>query len=45
MELHIAGRSVTISSPDKVFFTTRGDTKLDLVEYYLSVGAAVMRQM
>ncbi len=45
MELHIAGRSVTISSPDKVFFTTRGDTKLDLVEYYLSVGDAVMRQM
>ena len=45
VELQIAGHLVTISSPDKVFFTTRGDTKLDLVEYYLSVGDAVMRQM
>jgi DNA ligase D len=45
VELQISGHQVTISSPDKVFFTTRGDTKLDLVEYYLSVGDAVMRQM
>jgi len=45
VELTIAGRPVTITSPDKVYFTARGDTKLDLVEYYLSVGDAVMRQM
>ncbi|MEN9643594.1 MAG: hypothetical protein RL238_263, partial [Actinomycetota bacterium] len=45
VELMIAGRPVTITSPDKVYFTARGDTKLDLVEYYLSVGDAVMRQM
>ena len=32
-------------APDKVFFTTRGDTKLDLVNYYLSVGDSVMSQM
>ncbi|MDP9464615.1 MAG: ATP-dependent DNA ligase, partial [Actinomycetota bacterium] len=45
VEISVAGRSVTITSPDKVFFTTRSDTKLDLVRYYLSVGDAVMRQM
>ena len=45
VELHVAGHAVTVTSPDKVFFTTRGDTKLDLIEYYLSVGDAVMRQM
>ena len=41
----MAGRTVTITSPDKVFFTTRGDTKLDLVNYYLAMGESVMRQM
>ena len=35
--LDIAGRSVTITSPDKVFFPERSDTKLDLVRYYLAV--------
>ena len=41
----MSGRTVTITSPDKVFFTTRGDTKLDLVNYYLAMEASVMRQM
>jgi DNA ligase D len=45
VELHIAGHTVTVTSPEKVFFTARQETKLDLVEYYLSVGDAVMRQM
>jgi DNA ligase D len=45
VELQVAGHTVTVTSPDKVFFQTRGETKLDLIEYYLSVGDAVMRQM
>ena len=45
VDLQIAGHTVTVTSPDKVFFQARGDTKLDLIEYYLSVGDAVMRQM
>ena len=45
VDVTVAGRTVTVSSPDKVYFTARGDTKLDLVQYYLSVGDAVMRQM
>jgi DNA ligase D len=36
--LDIAGRDVTVSSPDKAFFPERGETKLDLVRYYLAVG-------
>ena len=36
------GRSVSITHPDKVFFSQRGETKLDLVEYYLAVEGALM---
>ena len=38
-----AGREVTITSPQKVLFTTRQDTKLDLVRYYLAMEEPVMR--
>jgi len=38
-----AGREVTVTSPQKVLFTTRGDTKLDLVHYYLAMEEPVMR--
>lgn len=37
LTLEIAGREVRVSSPDKVFFSKRGETKLDLVDYYLAV--------
>jgi DNA ligase D len=36
--VEVAGREVRITSPSKVFFDARGDTKLDLVNYYLAVG-------
>jgi DNA ligase D len=42
VELEVAGRVVRVTSPDKVFFTKRGETKLDLVEYYLAVGDKMM---
>ena len=35
--LEVAGREVTVSNPEKVFFPQAGHTKLDLVRYYLSV--------
>ncbi len=35
--LEAAGREVRITSPDKVYFEARGDTKLDLAKYYLAV--------
>ena len=35
--ISVSGREVTISNPDKVFFSQRAETKLDLIEYYLSI--------
>ena len=39
------GREVVISSPRKVFFPERGETKLDLVNYYLAVAEPLMAAM
>src|SRR5438067_77239 len=41
--LEVAGRAVTISNPDKVFFPRSGHTKLDLVRYYLAVAQGALR--
>jgi DNA ligase D-like protein (predicted polymerase) len=41
--VEVAGRSVPVTSPEKVFFSERGATKLDLVRYYLAVGEPLMR--
>jgi DNA ligase D len=41
--LDVAGHELTISSPGKVFFSERGETKLDLVRYYVAVGEPLMR--
>jgi DNA ligase D len=43
--LDLAGHELSLSSPDKVFFKERGDTKLDLVEYYLAVEEPIMAAM
>jgi DNA ligase D-like protein (predicted polymerase) len=41
--LQVAGREVTVSNPDKVYFPDTGHTKLDLVRYYLSVADGALR--
>src|SRR5256885_10574153 len=38
-----AGRQVTITNPDKVFFPRTGHTKLDLVRYYMAVAEGAIR--
>jgi DNA ligase D len=43
IELDIDGHEVRISSPGKVLFEEQGQTKLDLVNYYVAVGAPIMR--
>jgi bifunctional non-homologous end joining protein LigD len=43
--LHLAGRDVDVSNPDKHYFEEAGVTKLGLVEYYLSVGDGVLRAL
>jgi DNA ligase D len=42
-QLDIAGHRVTVSSPAKVFFAERGQTKLNLVRYYLAVAEPFLR--
>jgi bifunctional non-homologous end joining protein LigD len=41
--IEVAGRSVPVSNPDKVYFPQTGHTKLDLVRYYLSVAGGALR--
>jgi DNA ligase D len=41
--LEVAGRDIAVTSPHKVFFSERGETKLDLVRYYLAVAEPLMR--
>ena len=45
VELEVAGRAVPITSPEKVFFPERGDTKLDLARYYMAVEKPLMHTM
>lgn len=41
----ISGREVTVSNPDKVFFSRRGETKSDLIDYYEAVAEPLMAAM
>jgi bifunctional non-homologous end joining protein LigD len=41
--LSVAGREVTLSNPDKVYFPKAGYTKRDLVMYYLAVADGALR--
>jgi DNA ligase D len=43
--LDVDGHEVAVTSPEKVFFPERGETKLDLVRYYLAVRAPLLRAM
>ena len=42
-EVEVAGRTVKVTNPDKVYFPERGETKLDLVHYYVAVGEGALR--
>jgi DNA ligase D len=45
VELEVGGRAIRISSPDRVYFSARGETKLDLAHYYISVGDGIVRAL
>jgi DNA ligase D len=45
VELEVGSRTVRISNPDRVYFPARGETKLDLARYYLSVGDGIVRAL
>lgn len=41
--IEVAGREVTVSNPQKVYFPRTGHTKLDIVRYYLAVADGALR--
>jgi len=45
IEVEVGGRVVRISNPDRVYFPARGETKLDLARYYISVGDGILRAL
>jgi DNA ligase D len=45
VELYVEDRVLRISSPDRVYFPAIGVTKLDLANYYLSVGEGIVRAL
>lgn len=45
VELEAGGRTVRLSSPEKVYFPERGFTKLDVARYYLAVGDGITRAL
>jgi DNA ligase D len=42
IELEVGEHTVRLSNPDRVYFPARGWTKLDLAQYYLSVGDGIV---
>src|SRR3954470_24871336 len=45
VEIDAGGRSVRITNPDRVYFPARGETKLDLANYYISVADGIVRAL
>ena len=45
VQLEVGNRTVRISNPDRVYFPARGETKLDLARYYMSVGDGIVRAL
>jgi DNA ligase D len=45
VELEIDGRTVKVTNPDKIFYRKLKATKLDHVQYYVSVGEGIVRAL
>jgi len=45
VELEVGGRVVKLTNPDRVYFPARGETKLDLANYYVSVADGIVRAL
>src|SRR5579872_3451364 len=45
LELEVGGRTVRFTSLDRVYFPLGGQTKLDLANYYLSVGPGIVEAL
>ncbi len=45
VEIEVGDRTVRVTNPDRVYFPATGWTKLDLVDYYLSVGDGIVHAL
>jgi DNA ligase D len=45
VELTVGERTVRVTHPERVYFPATGASKLDLVQYYLSVGDGIVRAL
>ena len=45
VEIEVGPHTVRVSNPDRVYFPARGETKLDLIQYYLSVGDGIVNAL
>ncbi|MGH2873628.1 MAG: non-homologous end-joining DNA ligase, partial [Solirubrobacteraceae bacterium] len=45
IDLTVGERTIRLSSADRVYFAARGETKLDLARYYMSVGDGIVRAL
>jgi DNA ligase D len=45
IEIEVGERDVRITNPDRVYFPARGETKRDLVDYYISVGDGIVNAL
>src|SRR5258706_4926672 len=45
VDVEVGERTVRITTPDRVYLPARGETKLDLVRYYMSVGDGIVRAL
>jgi DNA ligase D len=45
VEIEVGPRAVRVTNPGRVYFPETGATKLDLVEYYLSVGDGIVNAL
>lgn len=45
IEVEVDDKVVRVSNPDRVYFPLRGETKRDLVDYYLAVGDGIVNAL
>jgi DNA ligase D len=45
VEVEVGDRVVKLTNPDRVYFPARGETKLDLANYYISVSDGIVRAL
>jgi DNA ligase D len=45
VDIEVDDRIVRLTSPERVYFPARGETKLDLARYYIAVGEGIVRAL